>query len=332
MPAGDPKIGLVPESYRFIYKGGDLPSLASQQPVLRRIKNSGAQGADQLIKTFTLGLLDLGKFQQMRLQNFALVEDREFGYMVNVDLSQGTASIYQNWEKWPQPYAQCQDEACMQRYRLQLSALPSDAEALSIARAFLNDHGISTTAYGAPYVNNDWREDFERSQDKANYYIPDSVSVVYPLQLEGQTVLDEGGNRTGLYVSVDVRHRRVSNVSELTSQRYEKSLYEGETDQNRLVALAERGGWRSYYPLADAGVQGQKIVNLDLGTPTIGLMRLWHYTVPVSQELYVPALVFPVTNRPVTPGYFPKQVAIPLVKEVLSMPDAPVTLMGESGY
>jgi len=314
------------QTYTYVYKGEALIGLADKQSVLRRLGNSGNQSAaGDLVKKFSLGLVDIGKFQQQKLQNFTMVEDREFGYSISVDLNQSIVSISQNWEKWPHPEQSCQTDSCYQQYRIKISELPDDGTAISIANEFLANFGISNQGYGSPSVNNFWRTDYERSTDKANYYIPDSITVIYPLVFDGQQVLDEGGNPSGISVSVDSKTKRVTGVYGLHSQQYESSEYLGETSSEKILQIAQAGGFRSYLPLATERTKG---IEVELGTPVSGFVQIWKYDQGQTQELYVPALVFPVKGVVQDGTYLPKQVIVPLVKELLDDSLFPIRAQG----
>jgi len=66
-------------------------------------------------RQLNFGLVNLGSFAGARLQNFSIVQDQDFGYMVDVNLSDGLININQNWERWH--YPQCYDEKCSESIR-----------------------------------------------------------------------------------------------------------------------------------------------------------------------------------------------------------------------
>ncbi len=339
LSAIDPKIGIggggdmgfVPpmQNLKYTYVGDKLPELAGEQSVLRRLTDSGKSGVVDLIKKFSFGLININKFTQVKLQNFTLSEDKEFGYGVSVDLTQGSINIYQNWEKWPHPEASCQSEDCYRQYRVKLSDIPEDSVVLGIAKNFLTEYGVPLAGYSDPIVQKDWLQDYERSADKSSFYIPDSVSVVFPLIIEGKSVLDEGGNPTGISVSVDARNQRVNGVYGLFSRKYEQSNYQGETDQSRIIKIAETGGFRNYLPYSQ---EGAETLTVELGTPKLELVQIWHFANGASKELYVPAYVFPVrTPEKIGQVYLPKHIVVPLVKELLNNSGGgPVNIMNET--
>lgn len=327
---GDAKmIAPYPEvQYKFKYTGGALPVLADQQEVFKRIKGIDSDSASSIIGSIKLGLFNLQRLTSTALENITLTENRENGYSVNLNFVEGSASFYENWRMWSSPDRECRDEACFNRNRLKLSDVPDDAKIFAIADQFINEYQISRERYGAPVINDYWRQEYNRSTDKVNYYIPDVVSVVYPYIVGNTPVFDEGGMPTGLNVSVNIRKMLVSNVGEITTQQYFSSYYAGLTDERALVDLAEKGGFRYYYgyPL----IEGDQIktTTIELGTPVSGMMRFWKYDNNGSgDELYAPALIFPVLNKTET-GYYRDNVVVPLVKEIIENDNQPpITIM-----
>lgn len=325
--ADDAKLIAPASNLRYVYKGEELSLVMEQVDVLKRIKNEGSSNLSDFINRISFGLINLNSFDNAKLQNFTFAEDKEFGYMVNVMLNEGTINIYENWEKWQALYTPCggaetmstrdSSEMCVPQKRIDISEVPADDVVINAANSFLDKYGIARSNYGSPIINKDWFRAYESSPDKANYWIPETLNVIYPLQLNGQSVYDESGNPNGLNVSVRYSPQlRVSNVYELTTQNYQSSSYQAETDVNRIMALVEKGGFRNYYYM-DANA---KTVDVELGTPEVSYVKLWNYSNNVSEELLVPALIFPVTKHPeiTEPYYWPRNnVVIPLVKEIL---------------
>jgi len=315
------KMIMPPFHYRYVYKGDNFELNDSQLPVLRRIKgDSAAADLARRISSIDFGVLDLGSFTNQKVHNFSVAEDKEFGYMIHANLMEGVLNIGQNWTRWPQiDYNQ----------RLKLSDIPSDSNIIKIADKFLKQHNISTDQYASPIVRNEWRANYEQVADKSMYYIPDMAQVVYPLIVDGQVVYDQGGNETGLMMSVSVRHNKVSNVSGLTSQQYESSQYTAITDVNQVVEIAERGG---LYPVLYR--DGTEFKDIELGTPERVLMKYFHYNNNENQELLTPALVFPIINQP-EGQYYRKAITVPLVADLIpdqnSYPEPmPIRIMEEA--
>lgn len=316
---GEPYPGAV--EYTFTYEGSNnLPGLQAEQPVLKRSKPVQPAGLiSRIIGAMSFGLIDLNTLSNVLVQNFSFVEDKEFGYSVYVDLQNGIAGMYQNWEKWPQQqYQPIRNE----------SELPSDEEAINAAENFIAQYKISKEGYGQPRVNKNWRGQYEimRSQGSSDIYIPEQIQVIYPLVLNGKEVHDESGNLYGLSLSVDARTLRVTNAGDLISKQFESSSYKGETDTKRLLDVATKGGFRNYvYPVQGAS----KKVQLELGTPKVEMIKMYYSfdNYKTGTDLYLPALVFPIENWQQA-GYWRQTVVVPLVKSILDtdVPMQPIPL------
>lgn len=312
--------------YEFEYVGGDLPELSSQQPVFRRVKDLGSSGSS-FLKSLKIGLLNLNKFSNTSLDTISFSEQREFGYTVNLNFTEASASIYENWMRWNLPERQCQDEACYNRYRFTENDIPEDSKIIDVATKFVSNYNIPTNNYGTPFVNNDWKV----KSDTYPSYFPDVLNVVYPLILEGKTVYEENGYPVGLNVSVNLRQMKVSSVYEITTQKYDQSSYAGVTDQKKIIGIAEKGGFRNYdyFPAEDSNI---KTLKLKLQTPKFGMVRVWQYNTPSQnqqRELFVPALIFPIENNDIAfpARYWRQNIIVPLVQEVLDSQPGGVQIM-----
>jgi len=117
-------------------------------------------------------------------------------------------------------------------------------------------------------------------------------------------------------VTVDIRHKKVSNLGPIQSHRYETSSYPAETDAARIIAAAERGGFGGgwYFP------EAEKKVTLELETPQFIYLQQYTYESAESSELYVPALLFPIKDWQ-QKGFWNSGVAVPLAKEMLDQQD-----------
>jgi hypothetical protein len=324
-----------PTEYVYKYTGNPLNKVNASQSVYRKAKPRQSEGGlvDKLFKTGTFGLLDLSLFKSAQISNLTISEDVPYGYSVMLDLQYGAASIYPNYPKWPE----------FSDYKpIKESDLITDGEAMNIANAFLVEKGISRDGLANPIVDSSWRVYYDSlpagSEEKMGFYIPESVNVVYPFTIEGQSVVDESGGPAGMYVNVDVRTKKVNSVNDITARQYERSSYAGETDTDRIIKLAEMGNYRNFMnpgtpmPYAEEGMSGMdgsnaadsevmpivesKKVELELATPTIGTVRIYmmNQSTYSSDEIFVPAYIFQVKN-PTEDSQ--KQVIIPIVKDVL---------------
>ncbi|HYF05144.1 MAG TPA: hypothetical protein VEA59_03145 [Patescibacteria group bacterium] len=328
LPMSEKMIAPPTQNITYTYAGEELKLTDTQLDVYKRVKGiSSTTTGQNILKQLNLGVVDGSTFSNPKLGNLTLSEDREFGYDINVDLREGYVNIYANWQKWPQPYKDCKDENCYRAQQLKPSDIPDDATIISTASKFLKDHNISTAKYGTPFVMDTWRSQYASSADKSQLYIPDEMQVVYPMSLAGKEVYDQGGNKTGLMVNVNVRYKRASGVSELTSQQYQSSAYPAETDVKKILDMAKKGGYFPLYYHSPAG--SQKTVEAKLGTPTLAYFKTWQYNDGQGNELLVPALVFPVTSQ--DSSISRSNILVPLIKEILDNPyGGPMPMMMDS--
>src|SRR5262249_21705209 len=147
-----------------------------------------AQIASQLRK-FNFGLINLNAYADARVQSFQLVQDKPFGYSIGVSFDDGSINISPNYTQWPslsgkEPYTP-----------LTASAMLKDTEIIPIADQFLKDHDISIANYGDPIVQQ-YAEAIAAASDgsssETQTYVPDQMTVVYPLKIAGTQVYEDG--------------------------------------------------------------------------------------------------------------------------------------------
>ncbi len=303
-----------PTRYRYVYAGDAFEVKDATLPVYKR--EVRALSADALVSGLipsVRGLFDLGAFKNLSLQSFSLVQNAPFGYALFVDLVNGGISMNANYTQWPRPDAACQDEACFAQYRMTMGDVLEDAKVIQIANAFLKEHGVSLADYGAPRVDNAWRDVYAATTEPAGRYVPESATVVYPLRIEGSDTVNEAGAPAGLTVSVNMRHQRVDNLWGLSANAFRASEYAVEQDVSRLMSVLENGGgWPGMYS-PDA-----KVVDVKVGEPSVVLMSTWMPAKDgTSGEVFVPALRFPVLEKPADQPWFAQAVMVPLPKEIL---------------
>lgn len=316
--------------YRYVFEG-ELPELPTDTvDVFKRNKDTLPANASRFLEMMNTGLLNLASFAGMKVDSINVYQEKEFGYTANVNFRDGSISMYANWEQWPHPESNCQTEACYQRYRVGLNDIPADDVLIGIANSFVREHGISVDTYGEPEVDNFWRAQYEATNEKSLFYIPEVARVTYPFFIDGKPVYDEGGQKTGLSINVHVRERRVNDVWGLSSQQYVRSAYPAVTDANSISAylqkLTDMSG--QYYPPETK----RTIVDVVLREPTIGLVRTYTYDNVRSEELYVPSLIFPVERTQDSQFYWASTVTVPLAKELfdrLEVQPQPMPLIAE---
>lgn len=309
-------------NYKYVYNGEPLNLTEPKMDVLKKQKSESID-LSSWVGSLNLGLINLGSFGNAKLQYATFMQDGQDGYSISVDAINGSVSLYGSWPVMAVDASVCpvpMKESNTDAFRspcypqpVKIEEIPADEELISVASQFIADHNISLSAYGEPEVVSDFRVQYENAVDKSQVYLPEVVSVVYPLVIEGQTVFDESGNKSGLMIGVHIRNKKVVSVWDLSLQNYQSSTYDTETDASRIMKLVEQGGLYGY-----VDPSAQRTVEIQLGDPQIELVRMWNYNNNISEELMVPSLVFPVLKQPVGEQYFyRKAVVIPLIKEIL---------------
>jgi len=321
-----------PVNYKYVYKGDELTLPSDKLDVLKK-QSPDASSLISSLNSLGMGLVSLDSFPGSKAQSVSFNQDN--GYNIYVDFLGGTVSIsgYYDVKPLAADSQLCPVDGCPAPDPIKESDIPDDATLVTIANQFLSDHGISTAAYGDPEVVNDYRiqnEAMLKSNSKALVYWPDFINVVYPLKINDDEVYDESGNKMGLMVGVNIRSNKVTSVYNLSTQNYEASSYDAETDTSKIVKIAEQGGLYGYY----AGAPEGKTVEIELGTPKLQYVSMWDYQMNSSQQVLVPSLVFPVTKQPTDGSFYRKAVVVPLTKNILDRYNqgtggAPVKIMNE---
>lgn len=295
---------------------GDLPALPQGKvEVLERNMRALSVPFSSIQNAFRDAAIDLSSFDGTTVDHVSMTQRRQFGHTINVSLADGSVSINQAWEFWPQPGSNCQTEECFRAQQPKLSDIPADAELIRIANKFLADHSIDLAGYGDPIVDNAWRRDYDRAEDKRYAWVPESIRVVYPLVIDGTTVTEPGGGPSGISVQVSIRHKRVSDVWGLMTYQFSRTSHD---------AIAGRDDVEKF--IANSGAQYTNAPTVTLKNPTIGYVRLYTYENNQNKELFVPALIFQVTDVPPGTFYYPTSVAVPLSKQLLKEATPPMPI------
>ncbi|MBU1164445.1 hypothetical protein KKA15_02695 [Patescibacteria group bacterium] len=306
-------------NYKYVYKGEPITLDQQTLDVLKKVKgNTSADSLTSLLQSFNLGLADLSGFSNSQVQNISFSQNKPYGYTINANLDEGALTIFKNHKQWPQ--VRCNDQKCYDQQRININDLPADDVIIKIASDFLNAAKISLANYGQPFIDNNWKIFYEQATDKASFYVPDTLMVTYPLEINGQGVFEGNGYPIGLNIAVDVKEKKVNNVTSLTTQNYQSSSYPAITDANLVMKWVEKGGIFSY----NYG-NAQDTLEIEVGQPSLGYFRKWVYQNEQNDELLVPALIFPIISRPnidgvdgrVVPNLNKKNVVVPLITEIL---------------
>lgn len=316
---------IAPEmtNYNVIFDG-EMPALTNEQvEILQRQRGVSNADINKILGSFNTGLIDLDSFNGAKVESLSFYQDTQYGYSTYVNFRDGSININANWEKWPQPQANCTTEECFQRYMPKIDDIPADDVLINIANAFVKDHNIELAQYGTPAVDKSWRASYDAATDKSMVYVPDTIRVTYPFMVDGKPVLDESGMNYGISIGVNIREKKVADAWNITDQKYLKSAYPAITDTSVITSYLEKFGKMDASWMPEG--TNMKIVDITLGTPEIGYVKMYQYSNNENKELIVPALVFPVTNVPAGEYFYRNAVTVPLAKELFdsvnSVPD-----------
>ncbi len=303
-----------PYSYNYILSDDGFELNDSELEVLKKTKKPlNSFSSSPFLSGFDFDIINLESFDNLEIDNLSLSEDKDFGYSIYINFREGNISVSENWQKWRVATEEqfCVEGNCRGANKLKISDIPNDQQIIKMADNFISDKNIDMKQYGKGIVDDSWKDNYERSPSKENYYIPEVISVVYPLKVFGKEIYDQRGSYSGLRVSINVRHSRVSGLYGLEEIEFQSSKYEAETDKNKIIDIVKKGGVNTYQP------EDGKVLDIVLGSPTISYVRTWNYSDGDNSELFVPSLVFPVLEVPDGVYFYKKVVIVPLIKEML---------------
>ncbi|MBX4210482.1 hypothetical protein KW783_00730 [Candidatus Parcubacteria bacterium] len=325
----------VPTIYKYVYTGDAIKVDGTEDKVYKRIAGLDTGDISGFLKNFHANLTDLSTFSSLKLRNITLYEDKNLGYQITIAPEDGTVSIDPNWTKWNLDYSKAEPSL-------------SEATAIDISKQFLSQHRISTANFGTPtlsqmyyrimnYASGSGGTGGAGSPEAKSMGIASMpvmgggpISVIFPLKVGGVDVYDQGGTAYGLQVNVEAREKKVSSVYNLTSQKYDSSLYPLETDTKQIMAELDQQTGMTYYKQNLESSPNAKIVEIKVGTPHRVLLRTYNYEGNVSSELYVPALYFPV-DSPNDSNFYQSAIVIPIVRDFFqNNQPKPVPLMDSS--
>jgi hypothetical protein len=281
----------------FNYVGEQLEGLSENVEVYRRIKDLSTASLARAFAREDNGLFELSGLSGLQMSNASLTHVMNGKkYWVYLDFREAQASMNLQEERVEvMPAAQ---------------ELP-DSELIAIADDFLRKNDIDTSAYGEPEVDDRWR--MGAMMEERAYY-PTYVGVVYPLIVGGEKAVSWDGEAHGLRVNVNAALKEVQGVNMISTAKFESSQYPAVTDTDRIMRLVSEGGFNGpmYMP------EGTKPV-IDLGTPSVMYLQYYVFNGKegTNEELYLPALFFPIQDSPEDSRIYRNYVVVPLVGEIL---------------
>ncbi len=302
--------------YNYKYEGENFFLFPSEVQVYKKVNPDLSKELVGVLKDKDISLFSVNNFNNIGINNMTIFEDKDYGYYFYLGLIDGSFSIYKNWDKWPisNSTVVCDSEGlCYSDNGLIVENIPSDEEILNISDNFLVNYGVSLKNYGLGEVQKAWFNNYLLSS--ARTYIPETMTVVYPLIINGLTVYEQSGNKYGLTVEIDIKEKKVSGVYNLMYQYFESSSYITENNIENIITKAEQGGlYPDYYGDRD----DDNNLDINIGQATLGLIRTWQYdnNTRKNSELYVPAYIFPIETE--ISSVYRENIVVPALEDFFS--------------
>lgn len=325
-----------PTYYSYVYEGDEVDLTESKRNVYRRVNSSlNTSSVINALSGFNFNNFNLNNFSNLNVDYFQLSEDRPNGYTVNLNFTEGSINLNQNWRKWENYFADCDgDYECIESKRLTFNDIPEDSEIIAIADDFLTKYEIDQNNYGEPEVVKYWEREAAMSGvdfTSSRAFIPEVLTVVYPLKINEEEVLSESGYPIGLNVGVNLYFNEVVHMSDLRIEQYQSSEYDAVTDWSSIVDFMKGGANRYAFVDVQNPPDGVEIVEVKVEDPTIVLSEFWLEETQESDpvRLFAPAISFKVIAPEDSERYFQDRITIPLIKEIFEertkiMEDGPI--------
>jgi hypothetical protein len=179
---------------------------------------------------------------------------------------------------------------------------------VNLADEFIRKYNIDGSLYGNPIVNSEWRTDYMRQQEEGiEAYIPEVYTVTYPIKIDNKFIYEEFGGYKGMIFTIDIRNKKISNVTGLEKYNLISSEYPT-IDDSKIQTMIQSGG-RNITTTSP----NQESTKLNLSDPDLAYVRIYgEWKDGVSNDFLVPAYVFKVLDKP-TDTYVSDTVIVPLV-------------------
>ncbi|MDD3303196.1 MAG: hypothetical protein PHN31_06590, partial [Candidatus Gracilibacteria bacterium] len=294
----------VSEIYRFSFSGDLNLELKGKMPVYKKEKKvSYNTDFSNSLKKLNFAGVDIGSFGNIGVSNISFVENDDFGLNIFVDFENSSLSMYRNWLKWPQTdYEQTSK-----------NVLLDENEILSISNDFLSKHKIDLSKYGKPKVETSYVVAYKNfiSTNTIPEYSQNFVNVVYPLIIDGNEVVEESGENSGVRIEVSLADKKVSGLNGLVVDNYLKSDYDTEENTKNILKVANVGG---KYGFNNALTENAKYIDLKLKNPKLKYVSSYIFRNNVNQLYLIPSIVFEV-EKDGNSSYYSDYVIVPLVKD-----------------
>ncbi len=232
--------------------------------------------------------INLSKFTNTTIRHLSLAQNNQkFGYIISLDFNSGIISINEDYENWPNPFIDCEDEYCYKSLQLKKSDMPSESEIITIANQFISDYQIDLNNYGEPIIDNSWktyRED----------YAPETINIIYPLLINNHYVYHQNGANIGIQITINVRYKKVASVYGIRIVNFD--IYTSKRAENALekVANALKNKRNNYI---DPYLSQENIITEEVELVSPEFCYVLYNNYETQNEIFIPAIAFTVKNK-----------------------------------
>ncbi len=282
------------QNYVYKYVGDELEMSEEKMPVLKKKEVDMKSSLENILSGFSLDGLDLSKFTDLNVRNITVYEDRENGYEININLEEGSVSIYRNWDSW-------EDDS--DEYAIDPDSV-KEFQIIKIADDFMRKYGVDLTNYGKPELEEDFAVIMARD------YRPESYSVIYPFLVDGKKIVSSWGNVEGINVTVDLKSGAVTGLYGLSFREYEGKNYDTVQDFSAVKKYVESLGYEKLSFEDEADVQ-----TAEVQSPEMVWLPYSSYNGKKTSNYLIPALRFEI-KYPEKDYWGNKNIIVPLIEDM----------------
>ena len=296
----------IPEVYRYSFSWDLNIDLKDMMPVYKKdSKKADSKVFAQNLSKLNFAWVQVSNFTDVWISNISLVENKEYGYNINIDFDNSSLNIYKNWTKWPQ----------IQYVEWEKQVFLDEKEVIKIANDFLNTYKIDLSKYGTPIVEKSYIMAYAKyeSSKMMPEFAQNITNVVFPLIVDWNEIIEEWWQFAWVRIEIDLKEKKVIWLNSLSVYNYLKSDYKIETSTANILNIASKW-WR--YGFNDYGTDNVKYIDIKLKNPVLKYVHTYSYKDNKQEEFLIPAVVFEVENPETTEYYFNvENIVVPLVRD-----------------
>lgn len=298
----------VPEVYRYSFSWELNLDIPQVMPIYKKeISKINSSSFVDVIKNINFSWLSFWDFQNLWVSSIALNEDRDYWYSVSLDFDNASLNIYKNWAKWPQ----------VDYWANSPDMIIDENEMLKIASDFLKNYKIDISGYWKPQVEESYANILRdyRSSKIMPEYMWSVASVIYPLIVDWNEIQEEYWPASWIRIEIDLKEKRVANISGLNIANYVKSDYTIENKLENILKVAWVWWRYGFYQNEVPQNENTKYVDIKLKNPKIIYVNTYSYKNNVQEQFLIPTVSFEIEKEWLPEFFYVERVNVPLLKD-----------------